>query len=100
MITPCIDGPPMADKPTRPTVPAEDDVVIWEPRDPGSDKEARWLWLVYGGRLTAQYCYTRKAADRAITQATSYAKVERVDVWIRRDDDDPPQRWKSFRQQQ
>ena len=90
----------MTDKSTRPTKPADDDVVIWEPHDKGSDTMARWLWLVCGGRLTAQYCDTRKAADRAITQATSYAKVERVDVWIRRDDDDPPHRWKSFRQQQ
>ncbi len=82
-----------------PTEPADDDVVIWEPRDPGSDDEAWWLWLVCEGRLRAQYCDTRKEADRAIKQATSYAKVERVDVWIRRDDDEPPQRWKSFRPQ-
>ncbi len=89
----------MTDKSTRPTKPADDDVVIWEPHDKGSDTMARWLWLVCGGRLTAQYCDTQKEADRAITQATSYAKVERVDVWIRRDDDEPPERWKSFRPQ-
>ena len=82
-----------------PTEPADNDVVVWEPYDKGSDREARWLWIVCGGRLTAQYCYTQQEADRAIKDATSYAKVERVDVWIRRDDDDPPQRWKSFRPQ-
>ena len=78
----------MTDKSRRPTRPADDDVVIWEPHDKGSD---RWLWLVCGGRLTAQYCDTQKEADRAIKDATTYAKAEGVDVWIRRDDDEPPQ---------
>ncbi len=81
----------MTDNPAVPTEPADNDVVVWEPYDKGSDKEARWLWLVCGDRLTAQYCDTQQAADLAIKDATAYAKIERVDVWIRRDDDEPPQ---------
>ena len=72
--------------------------MIWELYDTGSHQVTRWL--VCGGRLTAQFCYTQQEADRAIKDATSYAKAEGVDVWIRRDDDDRPQRWKSFRPQQ
>ena len=87
----------MTDEDT-PQEPSNGDVVIWELRDTGSHQVTRWL--VCGGRLTAQFCYTQQEADRAIKDATSYAKAEGVDVWIRRDDDDRPQRWKSFRPQQ
>ncbi len=81
-----------------PEEPSNEDVVIWELRVTRSDHVTRWL--VCGGRLTVKFCYTQQEADRAIEDATSYAKAEGVDVWIRRDDDDPPQRWKSFRPQQ
>ena len=33
-----------------PTEPADNDVVVWEPYDKGSDREARWLWVVSGDR--------------------------------------------------
>ena len=78
--------------------PSNEDVVIWELRDTGSHQVTRWL--VCGGRLSAQYCYTPQAADRAIKQAISYAQVERVNVWTRRNDDAPPQRWKILQPQQ
>ncbi len=81
-----------------PEEPSNEDVVIWELRVTGSDPVTRWL--VCGGRLTAKFCYTQQEADRAIEDATSYAKAEGVDVWIRRNDDGPPQRWKTFRPQQ
>ena len=87
----------MTDEDT-PQEPSNEDVVIWELRDTGSHQVTRWL--VCGGRLTAQNCYTPQAADRAIKQAISYAQAERVNVWTRRNDDDSPQRWKILQPQQ
>ncbi len=78
----------MTDEDT-PQEPSNEDVVIWELRETGSDHMTQWV--VCGGSLTAQFCYTQREADRAIKDATSYAKAEGVDVWIRRGDDEAPQ---------
>ena len=65
---------PMTDKSTRPTVPAADDVVIWELRDKGSYRVTRWLISGAGEMLPPTYCRTKKEADKAKSEAISHVK--------------------------
>ena len=86
----------MPDKPTRPTKPANNDVIIWEHTDTSGYVVTRWTILC--GRLAAKHYDTKKKAVQAVQEAVADARVSRVDVWIRRDDK-PAYRWRRFRPQ-
>ncbi len=85
----------MTGKPSRPTKPADSDLIIWELHDQGSDQVTRWL-LSGGLGFPPKYCLTKKDVDKAKREAISHAKINKVDVWIG-GHAEVLRRWKTYR---